>query len=410
MYVQMQDYLAENHLLAKYQSGFRARHSCESALLKVTSDLREALDVGDLGVLVLLDFSKAFDSVVHNKLLQKLYTSYYFSSSAVELIKSFLSNRLQQVNVNGVSSSFLPLLKGVPQGSVIGPLLFSLYINDICDIVHDVNLHLFADDVQLYLSRPLGLIEDCIDRINTDLAEIFNWSVDNQLLLNPSKSQCMVLYNSSLDLDEFPPVLLNHVAIPFVDRLSNLGVRLNSQLTCCDQIKATIGKIYGGLRRLWLSADILPTGLRLRLVRTLLLPHFSYGSLVFPKLDSVCRRKLEVAFNDCIRFVFGLRRSAYITPFRLSLLGCPLDIYLKRKALIFLFNLIQSKEPKYLYEKVQFLQSSRGRNLRIPIFHTMTYERSYFVQVIRLWNSLSPYIQRAVSVNEFKQYICKCEL
>ena len=148
------------NLLSPLQSGFRAGHSCGTSIVKILDDIRVAFDCGKITILCLLDFSKAFDCVDHKILVAKLKYYFGFSDSAANLIASYLSNRMQSVKCNGVSSSLKIISSGVPQGSVLGPLLFSMFINDVFNCTHDAIMHAYADDVQLYLSNRMGLIED----------------------------------------------------------------------------------------------------------------------------------------------------------------------------------------------------------------------------------------------------------
>lgn len=152
MKAQITDFFTEFDLLHKLQSGFRSNHSTTTALLKITNDVRVNMDKGLVTVLLLLDFSKAFDSVKHDLLLGKLSERFSFSTSALKLVEGIkgikgIKGRNQKVVVNGVSSPFLDVTLGLPQGSILGPLLFSAFINDLPSVVKFSRFHLFAEDV-----------------------------------------------------------------------------------------------------------------------------------------------------------------------------------------------------------------------------------------------------------------------
>ena len=142
-----------------------------------------------LTVLVLLDFSKAFDTVNANIICSKLVNLYNFSSSSTSLIHSYLTDRSQMVSINGISSDLIVTRSGVPQGSVLGPLLFCLFINDLASHISSSTIHMYADDVQLYCHANINNIEECIGNMNDDLKSVNNWAILNQIKLNESKSQ-----------------------------------------------------------------------------------------------------------------------------------------------------------------------------------------------------------------------------
>lgn len=173
---QLTGYLNNNMLLSPLQSGFRAGHSCSTAAMKVMDDVREQLDKGNMSIMCFLDFSKAFDMVNHHILCQKLKYYYGLSDSALLLIINYLTDRSQKVVVGDSESSLKSVTSGVPQGSVLGPLLFSVFINDVFQVCSNCNMHAYADDIQLYISNRIGLVEDMCCRLNEDLIEIWKWS------------------------------------------------------------------------------------------------------------------------------------------------------------------------------------------------------------------------------------------
>jgi ribonucleases P/MRP protein subunit RPP40 len=159
---QMLEYLMLNKLLDPLQSGFK----CGS-------------------VLTLLDFSKAFESIDHELLLMKLSNNFNFSSSAISMIRAYVTGRSQCVCVDGVASERDHITTGVPQGYVLGPLLFCLLMNDISEVMKHCKYHIYADDVQLYILGKYDVMGGCEARLNDDLACIQRWSMSNGLLLNP---------------------------------------------------------------------------------------------------------------------------------------------------------------------------------------------------------------------------------
>ena len=181
----------ENNLLPRHQPSFRARHSTETAVLKVMSDILAAADDGRVTLLGLLDMSAAFDTVDHHILLQRLESSFGLTGTVLSLLASFLTGRTQQVIFNGMTSIVAALSSGVPQGSVLGPLLFLLYTADIPVIAsdHGLGVHCYADDGQLYVSERPGNAGSVISKVTVCIAEIDNWMSSNRLKLNSEKTQ-----------------------------------------------------------------------------------------------------------------------------------------------------------------------------------------------------------------------------
>lgn len=386
-----------NNCLSVYQSGFRQKHSCTSAIIKISDDIRQALKADMITVLVLLDFSKAFDKVDHVILVNKLRSQFNFSTNACKLIESYLSNRYQAVYCNHDLSDFLPVFSGVPQGSILGPLLFSLFINDICNVIKYCKYHLYADDFQLYFSQPRSLISVIGDTINAELTRVHSWALDNGLLLNTSKSNAIIVSKNAVEPQDRPNLSLNNEVINYSNTLRNLGIIFNESLTWCDHVDVVVRKIYATLRGLSASASYTPLETRRFIVKALIVPLITFGCEVFCSLDSMSMRKLNLAYNSAIRYAYRLRRFDHISPYSSSILGCTLQTYLNMKVILFLRNVIIFRKPRYLFEKLNFLQSSRTLNLVIPRFCNLVTERQFFVRSARLWNALPLDLKRASS-------------
>ncbi len=177
--------LAKNDLCEEFQSGFRPRHSTETALVKITNDLLLASDQGCISLLVLLDLSAAFDTIDHDILVDRLQNYTGIQGQALRWFRSYLSDRYHFVYLNGESSQLSPVKYGVPQGSVLGPLLFSIYMLPLGNIIrkYGISFHCYADDTQLYIStRPdetskLSKLTECVKNVK-------DWMTNNFLLLN----------------------------------------------------------------------------------------------------------------------------------------------------------------------------------------------------------------------------------
>ena len=175
MHIQIIEFLNKNNLISKIQSGFRKNHSTSTALTHLVDDFLRYIDSGKCICLVLLDFSKAFDTLDHSMLLAKLHYL-GFSKIAIDLIGSYLNGRKQAVVIEDdgsrIISSFQSLNSGVPQGSILGPLLFTLYVSDISNVVTSCQIHQYADDSQIYKSFDLQDMQDALTLINRDLKKL----------------------------------------------------------------------------------------------------------------------------------------------------------------------------------------------------------------------------------------------
>lgn len=346
------------------------------------------MDKGRPVVLLLLDFSKAFDTISHKILCTKLAKHFDFSNHATTLIRSYLTGRTQTVFNNGTYSRSLPISSGVPQGSILGPILFSLYINDLPGVLKFCSIHIFADDVQIYygcLDNSSAIISR---KMNEDLARIHEWSNKNKLVLNVDKTNAIFINNTHSHNILKPILEFNNLIIEFVEDGVSLGITIQSNL-CFDKfIFKQCGKVYASLRTLYATTSFLNIDTKLRLFKSLLLPHFIACDFLLFQSSMYAQSRLQVALNACIRYVFNLNRLSSVSHLQYRLIGCPFIKFAPMRCCLFLFNLARTKLPGYLHEKLNILRSSRSRKYVIPRHYTSKYGNSFFVRGISHWNSL----------------------
>ena len=236
------DYLESNNLLYNHQSGFRRLHSCQTALTKIVDNWLNAINNSETVGTVFLDLTKAFDLVNHKLLIQKL-AAYKFSSSTQSWFQSCLTNRSQQVNISGKLSDPQHIAAGVPQGSVLGPLLFLIYINDLPLSIQTCILELFADDATLSCSDPSILnLTNCL---NEDLKNFQDWCIRNDMVVNVPKAKAMFIASRNAAnriLENNQDLKLSDETIHITLNEKLLGVHIDNTLSWTAQVESTIKK------------------------------------------------------------------------------------------------------------------------------------------------------------------------
>ena len=395
--LQLRAYLDECCVMADEQFGFRPNHSVEHALTTLTESIRSSMDQGDICLLASLDLSRAFDSVNHDILLEKL-CQYGIDHP---WFYSYLSGRSQFVrgcNDKGFVSS------GVPQGSVLGPLLFNMFVNDLPTVASGLcSIVQYADDTQVMVSGPPQDVSVITTRLQVILRRLGDWFSRNRLALNVSKSQ-VILFGSKATLRrvELKSVDVFETTVPIKSSILSLGVTIDSCLTWREHICVVIGKCTGMLIRLSLLRHIMPLRTIVLLINSLVLPHLRFCIAVWGNCNlTQCKR-----VNKIVKFA---RRIAGREGNRLAWHG---DVGSEHNiaALKIVRQCLLSPESMSplltaLFKERQSNRETRQlENLDLCIPRTEVKKASLSYNGSKLWNSLPSRIRNSAK-KDFMTYI-----
>ena len=246
--------MSANNLLNQFQSAYRPGHSTETGLLKIVNDLLLSLDDGKISLLASLDLSAAFDTIDHNILLHRLKHDFGLSGTVLDWFSSYLSGRIQSVSVHSHTSMPASVSCGVPQGLVLGPILFMLYTTPLSTVIerHSILHHSYADDTQLQNSATPDRLPNLIDSMRLWIDDIKDWMTDNKLKLNDDKTEVMIISSSRMSTALSIPesVDIGNGSVPFSDTVKNLGVTLDCHLSLKTHVLNLVRTANFELRRI----------------------------------------------------------------------------------------------------------------------------------------------------------------
>ena len=411
---QLVPYLNDNNLLPSLQSGFRASHSTETAILHVFSDILSAVDRGEFAALVLLDLSAAFDTVDHQILLERMQRSFGITGTAHRWFTSYLTGRSLCVRRDGSESEMTAMLCGVPQGSVLGPLLFVLYTADLQSLIeqHGLMPHLYADDTQIYgFCRPDN-VEELTRRITDCVADVAAWMCCNRLQLNVDKTN-LLWCTSSRRMSQLPtePLsLAGHEIVPSTS-VRDLGVFIDADLTMHQFVSVIVSRCFAALRQLRAVRRYVSASVMQSLVTSLILTRLDYCNSVLFGLPAIQIRRLQAVQNAAARLVFGIRRSEHISDALISMHWLRVTERIRFKIAVMVYKSLHGSSPCYLSSFVPCssasgrtgLRSAASHRLLVPRYRLSTVgARSFLVAGANIWNGLSLHVVSAPSLTVFR--------
>ena len=413
---QLTEHLRRNNLMDPFQSAYRSGHSTETALLRVQTDIRCAFGEKKVVLLAMIDLSAAFDTVDHEMLL-KILASNGVSGSSLQWFRSYLTNRQQIVTVSGAQSEARWLTSGVPQGSVVGPLLFTIYVSSLGPLLRSlgVNYHLYADDVQIYISCDVADINIAVSRLEECLASVQIWMQQHHLKVNAEKTDFIVFASKemnkhvgSLDLSlNFDGCVVSKSMC-----VQNIGFRMDQSLTCADQVKEICRIGYAQLKALSKIKNCIDRQSLEMLVHAFITSRIDFCNSLYYGVNECILRKLQVLQNSCARLITDAGRRQHITPLLKRLHWLPVSMRIMFKLCVVIYKFTIHSAPDYvsdllsIHESVRPLRHSNDLQLNVPFTrdHSL-FNRCFIYFAPRLWNQLPASVRTATSIETFKKHL-----
>ena len=414
--VQMVLYLNEHRLLDPNQSAYRVFHSTTTALLKITEDILESLEDLEISIMVFLDFSKAFDTVNHRLLLEKLKIL-GFDANACGWVESYLSNRYQCVKVGDDCSEWRHIKNGVPQGSILGPLLFTILTSDMRKCFHYGSYHEYADDTTEYKNSTVENLNESIQEINSDMERVSTYCKNNILTLNEGKCEFMLIGSKNAikkanDLI-LNPIIINNKPIKRVPFAKSLGLTYDEILSWNKQVNICIGRAISRFKEFANCKRILNFESKKTLCESMVLSQFNYADIVYMNMCKLTQYKIQKIQNMCIRFVYNYKKYnlVSISGLRKKLGWFSMSERRVSHGLTLMFKIVNGMAPNYLSDLITFTSEihnvntrSSGRNLIWVQKDIKINARrhAFFFCISNLYNKLPENIISSVTVNSFK--------
>ena len=410
---QLSDHLANTGMLEIFQSAYRPSHSTETALIRITNELLTSCDTGRVSVLSLLDLSAAFDTLDHSILLRRLNTSFGIADTTLRWFKSYLEGRTQSVVVGDRISKRAALSYGVPQGSVLGPVLFTLYMQPLGDIIHqrDMLYHMFADDTQLLNSIHPQLFDNLTSKVSACVESVKIWMTKNKLKMNNEKTEIIPIGTDYMlkSISHKKSLSLSESVITFSSSVRNLGVHLDQSLSMETHITSLCRSLFLELRRLSQLRPYLTVHAAKTLMSAFVLSRIDYCNSLLVGLPDTKLNRLQRIQNNAARVVLGGRKRDHVTPLLKSLHWLPVKARIEYKIATLCYRCFHSTAPSYLSDLLtvhiptRTLRSADAGHFCVPRVKLSTYGKRSFSHIgPKTWNSLPRHVRDSPSLPSFR--------
>ena len=410
--LQLKKHLTKNNLLDNFQSACREFHNTETALLKVQNDLICAADKGHTSILALLDLSAAFDTIDHSILLERLSKTFGLSGVVLKWFSSYVSGRTQFIMINNQTSPVFDLNYGVPQGSVLGPVLYTIYTKPLGTLIQSFDLcyHMYADDTQVYSSSRPENFTTLVKKFESCISHVKNWMIVNKLKMNEDKTELLAC---SIDR-KASPYVVDHMYIDsdqilLSSKAKNLGVYFDSKLSMTPHISHLAQIMLLELRRIKQIRSFLNEGAVKTLVSSFILSRLDYCNSLLYGLPMDTLKRLQLIQNNAARLILKKRKRDHLTPMFRHLHWLPVQTRIKYKIAVLCFKCVHGYAPNYLvdlvgmYVPTRSLRSGNKALLSVPCKPSRKDGHRAFAQCAPVvWNALPLSIREASSISQFK--------
>ena len=403
---QLSGHLEGESLLINEQHGFRKDHSTIHSVAQVVNYVNTKMDSKLCTLATYIDFRKAFDCVQHPVLVDKL-SKLNFDKTVINWVSSYLSGREQRVFANGTYSSTLPISQGVPQGSVLGPLFYIIYANDLPEIVQHCKLALYADDTVFFTANRL--FETSVRKMQTDLNALSQWCKNNGIMANTEKSKVMV-FGSPTNLKKLPSfeVKLDGAPLQIVSSYKYLGITLDQGLNYNLHSNRIVSSVSGKLKQFQRMRSFLSVKAALLVYKGTILPLLEYGDLFLNATSVENRKKLQVLQNKCLRCALnkGIETSSDDLHNEASLL----KLKYRREQHLLSYMYDWASDPSALSKRSGLgvaTRSTKKKLIKLRKPSTEKFKKSLAYYGPKRWNNLNVDLQLASSKYSYKEMVRK---
>ena len=409
LYNQIYNYLTTFGLLSNSQFGFRKSHSTATALLECTNEWYVNLDRKLFNLVVFIDLKKAFDTVDHQILFKKLQ-HYGIKGQAHSLLKSYLTNRSQKCQLNGFVSSEQPIKCGVPQGSILGPLLFLLYINDLPECLDNTRPRLFADDTNLTASGES--LNDIEIAVNSDLENLRNWLMANKLSLNVAKTEFMLIGPKRMKTDSSLNILIENKQIKQVNECKTLGILIDQHLSWNNNTKNICKKVTAGISALRRVKPFVSKETLISIYNAIIRPHFDYCCEVWDVFGKTQSDRLQKLQNRAARVIMSMSNDIDQSTALQTLGWEPLYIMRRKTKAKLMYKVLNKMAPEPLTKLFTYKNEITNHKLRnistslcVPQPRTNSMKNSFMYDGAHLWNSIPNEVRECKTLSLFRNKI-----